>query len=268
MVVCGLPCSGKTRATRLLAEHLTAQDKTVMCVSDDDFNIDRNNVYADSKHEKELRSNLKFEVQKNLTTNNVVILDSLNYIKGYRYELFCLAKGARTTYCVVYANTDAIQAAEYNADVQHYSAEIYQALVNRFEAPIGTNRWDSPLFITSNHVDLNVSEIYDALFSMKALKPNHSTETVPLASGDYLQDLEKSLQSVISAVMSSQKTCVPGDEITVPGAVEKLKLNKVCTVAELGRYKRQFVTFTKTRGIDKNANIVNLFVQYLNKNEM
>ncbi|MEQ2172197.1 kti12, chromatin associated, partial [Goodea atripinnis] len=33
--------------------------------------------------------------------DNIVILDSLNYIKGYRYELFCLTKHAQTPHCLV-----------------------------------------------------------------------------------------------------------------------------------------------------------------------
>ena len=33
--------------------------------------------------------------------NAVVILDSLNYIKGFRYELFNLSRTAKSTYGVV-----------------------------------------------------------------------------------------------------------------------------------------------------------------------
>jgi protein KTI12 len=35
-----------------------------------------------------------------------VIIDSLNYIKGYRYELFSLARAAKTTLCLVWCDTD------------------------------------------------------------------------------------------------------------------------------------------------------------------
>jgi protein KTI12 len=55
----------------------------------------------DSNKEKELRGLLKSEVQKVLSKENIVILDSLNYIKGYRYELFCISKLIQTPQCVV-----------------------------------------------------------------------------------------------------------------------------------------------------------------------
>ena len=50
------------------------------------------------------RSALKSRVQLHLSANCVIILDSLNYIKGYRYELFCLAKENSTTHCVVFVD--------------------------------------------------------------------------------------------------------------------------------------------------------------------
>lgn len=33
-------------------------------------------------------------------------MDSMNYIKGYRYELYCLARNAMTTLCLVWCDTD------------------------------------------------------------------------------------------------------------------------------------------------------------------
>ncbi len=39
-----------------------------------------------------VRGKIKFEVEKNLTGNTIVICDSLNYIKGYRYQMFCIAR--------------------------------------------------------------------------------------------------------------------------------------------------------------------------------
>ena len=41
--------------------------------------------------EKDLRGLLRSEVDRLLTKDNLVILDSLNYIKGFRYELHTYA---------------------------------------------------------------------------------------------------------------------------------------------------------------------------------
>ncbi|PWS20847.1 hypothetical protein DKP78_26660, partial [Enterococcus faecium] len=77
-----------------------------------------------------------------------VILDSLNYIKVYRYELFCLIKHAQTPHCLVYCLTSAEVSSGWNKSREssaQYTQEILDALVLRFEAPDSRNRWDSPL---------------------------------------------------------------------------------------------------------------------------
>ena len=63
-------------------------------------------VFVDPSKEKILRSAFKSEVEKGLDAETIVIADSLNYIKGYRYELYCLARGMTTTLCNVFCNTD------------------------------------------------------------------------------------------------------------------------------------------------------------------
>lgn len=55
----------------------------------------------DSDSEKELRANMKSEVQKFMSKEDIIIFDYLNYIKGYRYELFCISKLYQTPQCVV-----------------------------------------------------------------------------------------------------------------------------------------------------------------------
>ncbi len=47
--------------------------------------------------EKNARASLKAAVERELNKEAVLIADDLNYIKGYRYELFCIARamGAR-----------------------------------------------------------------------------------------------------------------------------------------------------------------------------
>lgn len=41
------------------------------------------------------------EVQREIGQDVVVIVDSTNYIKGFRYQLYCLARGVKTIHCVV-----------------------------------------------------------------------------------------------------------------------------------------------------------------------
>ena len=61
------------------------------------------------------RGKIKFEVEKNLLDGVIVIADSMNYIKGYRYQMFCIAREVKTTYCVVYCNSTHEKCRQFNA---------------------------------------------------------------------------------------------------------------------------------------------------------
>ena len=47
----------------------------------------------------------------------------------------------------------------------------------RYEAPVGQNRWDSPLLLSLKSRPLDVQQVYDALFSRKAPPPNQVQKT-------------------------------------------------------------------------------------------
>ena len=65
---------------------------------------DKNVTLSDSIKEKTLRSDLKSQVLRDLSKDTVVILDGLNYIKGYRYELYCASKSVKTTQVTVHCD--------------------------------------------------------------------------------------------------------------------------------------------------------------------
>lgn len=56
---------------------------------------------TDAAAEKITRGGLKSGVNHALNAKTLVILDSLNYIKGFRYELYCSARSEGTQHCVV-----------------------------------------------------------------------------------------------------------------------------------------------------------------------
>jgi len=106
IVLCGLPSSGKTSRAKQLAEYFENSSKTVSIISDHSLINDKNKVYSDSNQEKELRGSLRSEVQKLISKENVLILDAMNYIKGYRYEIFCVMKLCQTPQCLIFTDTD------------------------------------------------------------------------------------------------------------------------------------------------------------------
>ncbi|KAI9853257.1 MAG: hypothetical protein M1824_001480 [Vezdaea acicularis] len=59
-------------------------------------------VYASASLEKAARAAEYSAVKRALSHNALVIADGLNYIKGYRYQLYCEAKAVGTPSCVVH----------------------------------------------------------------------------------------------------------------------------------------------------------------------
>ncbi|XP_076588898.1 protein KTI12 homolog [Chaetodon auriga] len=269
IVMCGYPCSGKTRRAEELKVYFEQNcDRKVHIVGDGALDVEKNTVYADSQKEKNVRASLKAEVERKVNKDHIVILDSLNYIKGYRYELFCLIKHAQTPHCVVYCLTSDEVSSTWNTSrdaAEQYNQDIFDALVLRFEAPDSRNRWDSPLFTVLKDDPVPYEAISDALFKRKAPPPNQSTQSQPLSSSNFLYELDKITQDVLMAIFNAQKTSVPGDLISVPGATEKIELTRSINMAELRKLRRQFISYTKMHPTANTGHISNMFVQYLNK---
>ncbi|KAJ8003276.1 hypothetical protein DPEC_G00167740 [Dallia pectoralis] len=225
IVMCGYPCSGKTRRAEQLKEYWEHYEKRVHIIGDGTIGIQKNAVYADSQNEKHVRGSLRAEVERRVNKEHIVILDSLNYIKGYRYELFCLIKHTQTPHCLVYCLTSSEVSSTWNKQrdaEEQYSQDILDALVLRFEAPDSRNRWDSPLFTIQKEDTLPFEDISDAIFKRKAPPPNQSTQSQPLSSTNFLYELDKVTQDVLMEILNYQKTGVAGDSIAVPGATEKI----------------------------------------------
>ncbi|KAJ8036224.1 Protein KTI12-like [Holothuria leucospilota] len=266
IVMCGIPSSGKTTRTNEIKKHLELMKKIVVVVGDHVMNLDKNSVYADSKKEVGVRGDLRSAVLREISKDSVVILDSLNYIKGFRYELFCGIKSAQTPHCVVHCDVSQEDASKWNSlrpENERYSQDVFDALVMRFEPPIGKNRWDKPLFSLKKDDELNGDEIHSALFEKRPPARNMSTVSQPLSSTNFLYELDKITQEIVTTIIKAQKTSLPGEEITVPGAKDKISLTRHLSPGELQRHRRQFISYTKLHPVDDVTTIPNMFVQYL-----
>lgn len=64
VILCGFPCSGKSRRAKELEELIKSRfpDKSVLIVSDDLSKFTKNELYASSSHEKTARADLKSKV--------------------------------------------------------------------------------------------------------------------------------------------------------------------------------------------------------------
>ncbi|CAG0898072.1 unnamed protein product [Darwinula stevensoni] len=266
VIICGFPCSGKTSVANALSKYFLQQSRDVVVISENDHVSCRNKVYADSQDEKRIRGILKSQVQQFLNKDKVVILDAMNYIKGYRYELYCVSKGCHTTQCTVLCDVARDVALAWNDAHRHYNTDVMQALMDRFEEPDSRKRWDNPLFHVRSLDDLDVGAICEALFERKPPPPNQSTQSQPLSSASFLHDLDRITQDIVNHLMSAQKLGEEG-EIRVPSVEYPVNLPSRFPVAKLAQLRRQFISFMKARPQPQRA-IPALFVQYLNSHLM
>lgn len=77
---------------------------------------------------------MKSDIQHKLDTHNLLIFDGSNYIKGYRYEIYCMTKLYKTPQCTIYCDVPIEHGWMLNnqrAESDRYSREIFDALVAR-----------------------------------------------------------------------------------------------------------------------------------------
>lgn len=152
IIVTGRPCTGKTTFASQLRDYLVASGKEhVVLLNEESLNLNKIESYQSATKEKVLRGAIKSAADHALTTSTYVIVDSLNYIKGYRYELYCTSRTVRTPHCVVWVAASEDTAAAWNRErlergSDGYEESVFADLRLRYEAPNESNRWDAPLF--------------------------------------------------------------------------------------------------------------------------
>lgn len=116
------------------------------------------------------------------------------WILGYRYELYCASKAARSTQCTAFCAIPTEKAWEFNQQRNDkdiidpsgecdnskvpYTRQIFDALILRYEEPIANNRWDKPLFTLLPESQIAFDEVYSALYEKKPPPPNLATQNV------------------------------------------------------------------------------------------
>jgi protein KTI12 len=210
LVVTGHPCVGKTEfAKKLGARALAHQSNlisSVMIVNEESICVDftKSECYATSHVEKSTRSSLKAKVDRSLNDKTLVICDSLNYIKGYRYELHCLSKAAKQQHGVIWIlNSEALnwnRQRQESAPATAFTEDQMKELMQRYEPPDKRNRWDKPLW----RVDLSPKE-------------NNSTDQ---AAQDALQQSVYNMHELSEAMVAASATVAA--TVVVPPPIEEL----------------------------------------------
>ncbi|CAK7242142.1 MAG: kti12, chromatin associated [Sporothrix thermara] len=328
VILSGLPTSGKsTRAKQLydyLAERIAAESAKdgapaaapkyrLHLISDDALSISRA-VYdlstlpahtrSANASEKDARAAIYGAVKRVLSPRDLVVLDGLNYIKGWRYQLACEAKNFRTPSAVLQIGCSVDQARAVNeARLQQqqnqqnqsrdddapepYSVANWDNLVFRYEEPNPMTRWDSPLFaLTWDDDEAQTRAVFDKLWDAvagegrKEVRPNQVTvQRGNDGGGDYLYVLDRETQDVVKRILDAQKEPAGGNgEVRIPkgasGTGDDLVVElpgKTVGLAQLQRLRRAFMGLNRggiglesAGGQFSGARIRESFVGYLN----
>lgn len=293
VVICGQPCSGKSKAALCLAEALESESKhQVRIINEAFFHLDRNQSYANMPAEKNLRGVLRSEVDRSVSKDNIIIVDSLNNIKGYRYELWCLARAAGIRYCVLYCDVEETHCRKWNVERRekgedNYNEAIFDDLVRRFEKPDGRNRWDSPLFELWPHrdgIERSSPAIQDALFyltktvdsktrDVKILQPTIATQNTRSSDANSLYELDKATQEITNAIVEAQSHALGGplNGISVGKDLPAINTSRSVGLPELRRMRRTFIKLTGQTSLSgppppSDAETAKrMFIDYLNR---
>lgn len=274
----GYPCSGKTRWALQLQEQLKAKitaaqednapghNYSVIYHSDETLGITPE-VYTDSNLEKTARGAQMTAVKRDLSRSNFVILDSLAYIKGFRYQLFCEAKGVVTPHCVIHVVSPLEQCEAWNRNKQPQWPEgLIKQLEMRYEEPNDATRWDSPLFtvVSGEDDELPINDIWDALVLKRPPPPNAATLVKATSGNNFLQELDKQTLAVVGKILQHQELhSVGGDVLVGEDLVVSMPAVSVST-AQLQRLRRTFISLNRMRSVDIDR-ITPLFVDYVRK---
>ena len=60
---------------------------------------------SDSRSEKPARQALLTAMQRQMSQDTILIMDGLNYIKGFRYQMYCAARELKLRVCTVSQRT-------------------------------------------------------------------------------------------------------------------------------------------------------------------
>jgi len=276
--MCGFPNSGKTTRAKELYEYIkNILKKDVFLFNEETLLIDKNIGYKDSRAEKSTRGALKSAIERHCTKNAWVIADSLNYIKGFRYEMFCIARSAGTPHCVVYCDASKESVLSINQKLpqqQRWDNTLIDELIMRFEYPQSTVRWDKPLFRVGLDDTTPLKEIIEHSQNINAnIAPHVATTQAKLSDTNYLYDLDRITKDVIDLYLQRQKTVPIGNYISFAHSQKKIQHRREVGMPELRRLRRQYVDLAKQLTLT-NASIANLseaqitdaFLDYLDSN--
>lgn len=255
-------------------------------VSLETLSIERIAGHANPVCEKATRAAIRAQVERLSAPDAVVIVDYQNDIKGFRYELYCIARESGNPSCVVWCRIDDELAAQrHEAMGRPWSSEkvdLFAQLCRQFERPIEKNRWDAPLFTLDASDPTPCAVIAEAMVGRRGtVQPVNATMPQRLRDASYLGNLETICASTISTILdkfreermernnkSSWILVVGGWDgeslfrADITGALLADEQGSLLS-SELKKAKNSFIRFAQTRTPDQSA-LQRTFIDFLN----
>ncbi|WRT63655.1 uncharacterized protein IL334_000578 [Kwoniella shivajii] len=257
VTISGFPCSGKTtRAeqlkeyfeSRLSAEGYNGPELIVALVDDDISHVPRSS-YDTSALEKPARASLFSNVSRSLGTDTITIVDSANYIKGFRYQMYCAAREARVRVATIHvvAPPDICRERHEKRGECSYKPATFDNLIMRFEEPSSMVRWDSPLFTIPWDEEPPYEHIWDAIIKGDKRPPPAAVLQRNKPPPNTLQTLTATTQTIVTSLLSHVNSLPGSSTFPIPSPpapsngslVLHLPARRV-TLSEMQRLKRQY----------------------------
>lgn len=112
---------------------------------------------------------------------------------------------------------------------------------------------------------LPLDDIYNSLYEKKPPTANQSTQNPPTQSTNYLFELDRITQDIVSEITTARKLGAIGP-VKVKDCTEAVCISPDINASQLNRTRRQYLNYSKQH-LDTAGDLIkapSLFIQYLN----
>lgn len=144
VVVCsGFPCAGKSFRSNQIREFFQEKElqsggsKQVVLLSENSHSLDiKRSAYDSSATEKPARGALLTAIIRLLSPSTILIVDAPNYIKGFRYQIYCAAREVKVRVATVsYILYHSPRSCILSVSVEQRLLSFVIILIFNFDAP-------------------------------------------------------------------------------------------------------------------------------------
>lgn len=255
IILTGFPCSGKTIRAKVLQQNLP----NAVIVSCDTLGHSKLTCHSSAEEEKKCRATVFAATERALSKDSTVIVDAMNYIKGYRYQLYCLAREISTPHLVIQCLVSHEQALNRNNHSQvPYEQTLLNELISSYEEPNAQTKWDSPLITLGPDDTLPLEEISKILSGGAKKPPSLATQitNMPACPADTDHILQEVCNALLQSIRSSDIHCIlDNQKVNIEG----------WSASKVQRMRKHFSHMCRLNPVTDKKVLRNLFIEYVVK---